>query len=245
MTTLKGRIFQVNVSPGGVPTGQVAFGQARPWHDGKKIFSGYVFGANKWHEWAASHFSSSGIPITAEEQHQMGLGTLELSDWGSSGRPKRERELFRINSSREDSKFHNSQDQLICLFALERILQLQEMGHGIGAGSLGENLTTLGIDYRELTLGMLLGVGEENVRGILLRITSVRTPCATIEPFARIRNILDARDGPTKLNLRKDLGFVETDRTNPKWGGSGFYCSVEEIWGSGIVMVPDLIRIRD
>ncbi len=62
--------------------------------------------------------------------------------------------------------------------AAESLEQLRAEGFPVAPGSLGENLTTRGIDYRQLAAGMRLAGG-----GAVIEITKPRRPCAQLEPL--------------------------------------------------------------
>ncbi|MFI6512659.1 MOSC domain-containing protein [Streptosporangium sp. NPDC050855] len=57
--------------------------------------------------------------------------------------------------------------------------ELRREGFSVGAGELGENITTRGVDLLELPAGTLLRLGEEAV----VEVTGLRTPCRQIERF--------------------------------------------------------------
>jgi MOSC domain-containing protein YiiM len=75
-----------------------------------------------------------------------------------------------------DRRFHGGPDRAICLFALERVLELQAEGHPIYPGSVGENVTVVGLDWSRLAPGARLALGEE----ALVEITSYTSPCKKI-----------------------------------------------------------------
>lgn len=110
------RVFQLNVSPGGVPKRAVAHAR---------------------------------------------LGELGLS-----------------GDSVDHPKIHGGPDRAVCLYSLERILALQEEGHEVFPGALGENITTVGLDFADLRPGDRLEMGEA-----LLEVASYTTPCSTIAAF--------------------------------------------------------------
>lgn len=70
---------------------------------------------------------------------------------------------------------HGGPERAVCLYALERILALQAEGHPVFPGALGENVTTLGLDFDAVTPGDRLRVGPA-----LLEVTRYTTPCRTI-----------------------------------------------------------------
>lgn len=75
-----------------------------------------------------------------------------------------------------DRRYHGGPERALCLYALERILQLQGEGHPIFPGSAGENVTLAGLDWAALKPGARLALGEEAV----IEISSYTTPCRII-----------------------------------------------------------------
>lgn len=87
-------------------------------------------------------------------------------------------------------KYHGGPDRAVCLYAAERINALNDEGHPIKAGDVGENLTVEGLDWDALAPGSRLRVGESQ-----LEITTYTTPCQNIA-FA-------FRDGQSKRISQK------------------------------------------
>ena len=75
-----------------------------------------------------------------------------------------------------DLRYHGGPERALCLFALERVLELQAEGHPIFPGSAGENLTVVGLDWSGLAPGARLALGEEAV----VEVTSYTAPCKNI-----------------------------------------------------------------
>lgn len=73
-------------------------------------------------------------------------------------------------------KYHGGPDRALCLFALEKIEQLRTEGHPIHPGSTGENITTRGLDWAQLTPGTRLQLGSD----VQIQITSYTVPCKNI-----------------------------------------------------------------
>ena len=71
---------------------------------------------------------------------------------------------------------HGGPDRALCLYALERIEALRAEGHPVFPGSLGENVTTVGVDFDALEPGDRLALGPE----ALVEVVSYTTPCRTI-----------------------------------------------------------------
>lgn len=76
-------------------------------------------------------------------------------------------------------KIHGGPDRALCLFSLERILALQQEGHPIFPGAVGENVTITGIDWSQMVPGVKLRLGDE----VLLELTTYTTPCNTIPDY--------------------------------------------------------------
>ncbi|MBI3743039.1 MAG: MOSC domain-containing protein [Chloroflexi bacterium] len=75
-------------------------------------------------------------------------------------------------------KFHGGPDRALCLYALERIEALQVEGHSIFPGAIGENVTTVGLDWNLVVPGARLALGD-----CLIEIVRYTTPCMTTGRF--------------------------------------------------------------
>ncbi len=90
-------------------------------------------------------------------------------------------------------KYHGGPDRAICLFASEMVEALQNHGHPIQAGSVGENVTTVGLQWSRVEPGVRLQLGATAV----LEIVSYTVPCRTIRgafsdgDFTRIAQTLN------------------------------------------------------
>ncbi|HEY0321564.1 MAG TPA: MOSC domain-containing protein [Pyrinomonadaceae bacterium] len=73
-------------------------------------------------------------------------------------------------------KIHGGPERALCLYSLERIEELQQEGHPITPGSVGENVTIKGLDWSELKPGARLALGDE----VVVEITSYTNPCNSI-----------------------------------------------------------------
>lgn len=78
-------------------------------------------------------------------------------------------------------KIHGGPERAVCLYSLERLLALQDEGHPIFPGAVGENLTITGLDWARLTPETVLEVGEDE--GPVLQLTRPVTPCNTIAAY--------------------------------------------------------------
>ena len=109
---------------------------------------------------------------------------INRSNGGVPKGPVREVHIGRLGLTGDavnHPKVHGGPDKAVCLFSLERILALQQEGHPIFPGSVGENLTVAGLDWDRLEAGVRLHIGE----AVELEIVQATQPCNTIaESFA-------------------------------------------------------------
>ena len=57
-----------------------------------------------------------------------------------------------VGDDHEFPKIHGGLDKALCLFSLERILELQAEGHPIFPGAVGENVTIIGLNWSDVYL---------------------------------------------------------------------------------------------
>jgi MOSC domain-containing protein YiiM len=122
-------------------------------------------------------------------------------------------------------EIHGGSRQAVLLIAAEVVDELVARGYPLQYGALGENLTTRGLDRRQLRIGQRLRAG-----GALVEITKVRAPCSTLDVF-----------GPTIKQEIYDPKVKAGDHSSPRWGMSGFYASVIE---PGPVCTNDTIVVE-
>jgi MOSC domain-containing protein YiiM len=98
----------------------------------------------------------------------------------------------------------------VLLYPIEYIEWLKSLGFPVYPGALGENITTQGIDFRQLRFGDKLKVGE-----VLLEISKTRTPCNGIGGFGG-QKLLDTIWEPEAKHNPSSI----------KWSYSGFFAKV-------------------
>lgn len=104
---------------------------------------------------------------------------LNVSEGGVPKRPVPQAHLDEEGLEGDGHRFpdvHGGPTRALCLYSLERILLLQEEGHPVYPGALGENVTTIGLDWDALELGMRLQIGPD----VIIEITKHTAPCRTI-----------------------------------------------------------------
>src|SRR6266446_10174808 len=121
-------------------------------------------------------------------------------------------------------QIHGGPRQAVLLIAAETVDELIARGYPLYYGALGENLTTRGLDPRQLRLGQILRAG-----GARLELTKIRVPCSSLDVF-----------GATLAQEIYDQRVKAGDPASPRWGMSGFYASVIE---PGPVRVNDIITV--
>jgi MOSC domain-containing protein YiiM len=88
-------------------------------------------------------------------------------------------------------KYHGGADRAVCLYSRELYQWLAEQGVALDAGSVGENLTTAGIDLQTLRAGDRLRVGP-----CTIQITDVRIPCGQLAKWhPQLKQIITGHSG--------------------------------------------------
>jgi MOSC domain-containing protein YiiM len=119
---------------------------------------------------------------------------------------------------------HGGPLQAILIVAAEVVEELTARGYPLFFGALGENLTTRGLDIRQLHIGDQVRAG-----GALLEITKPRGPCSTLDVY-----------GGSLQSEIYDRKVKERDPSSPRWGMSGFYARVIR---PGPVQAEDIIAV--
>lgn len=131
--------------------------------------------------------------------------------------------------AQRDTRHHGGPRQALLLVSLEDVECLQQQRFPVGAGSLGENLTVRGIDFRALRPGMRFRAGDA-----VIELTKLRSPCANLDVYngsgARIQ--LELFDSLCKAG----------DASSPRWGRGGFYAAVLQ---SGLIRTGDILELAD
>jgi MOSC domain-containing protein YiiM len=98
--------------------------------------------------------SNGGVPKEAMPTATVGLGGLE--------------------GDRQATRRHHGRPwQAVCLYSADIIDALQQEGHPITAGDVGENLTLQAIDWSALRAGLVVVIGD-----VSLRLSSPAAPCS-------------------------------------------------------------------
>ncbi len=105
---------------------------------------------------------------------------------------------------------HGGPTKAILIIAAEVVDALVARGYPLFYGAMGENLTTRGIEIRDLRIGDQLRAG-----GATLEITQPRGPCSALDVY-----------GDTLKVEVYDKRVKQRDPASPRWGMSGFYASV-------------------
>lgn len=80
------------------------------------------------------------------------------------------------NDTHEHPDIHGGPERALCLYSLERILELQNEGHPIFPGAVGENVTLMGLDWDSIKPGVILAMGDE----VQVEIASYTSPCDSV-----------------------------------------------------------------
>jgi MOSC domain-containing protein YiiM len=123
-------------------------------------------------------------------------------------------------------QIHGGPNQAVLLITSEGIGQLIAQGYPVFPGALGENLTTLGLDRRQMRIGQRYRVAE-----VLLELTKMRAPCATLDVY-----------GSSIKKAVYDAQVKANDASSPRWGLAGFYARVLQ---TGFIRPGDIIEQID
>ena len=88
-------------------------------------------------------------------------------------------ELGITGDKQKHTEIHGGPERALCLYSLERILELQKEGHPIFPGAAGENITISGTDWDTIKPGTRILLGS----AVTIEITRPTTPCKTIHPY--------------------------------------------------------------
>jgi len=119
---------------------------------------------------------------------------------------------------------HGGPRKAILIVASEVVDEMKARGYPLFYGALGENLTTRGLDMRDLRIGDQLRAG-----GALLEITQTRGPCSALDIY-----------GESLKHEIYDPQVQAGDYRSPRWGMSGFRASVVH---PGPVRPGDIIAV--
>jgi len=87
-----------------------------------------------------------------------------------------------------NKKLHGGDDQAVYAYAREDLDDWQtKFGRTLNNGNFGENLTTSGVDVTGARIGERWHVGTD---GLVLEVTSPRTPCRTFAAFLEIPDLI-------------------------------------------------------
>lgn len=154
---------------------------------------------------------------------------ISISPGGIPNRPIPEA-FVTIEGIRGDSwahpNIHGGPDKALLLVTSEGVDELKAQGFPLFPGALGENLTTQGLDRRQMRPGQRYRAGEA-----LIELTKLRTPCTGLNVY-----------GPA-INLAiYDAQVKAGDPSSPRWGLSGFYARVLR---GGVMRSHDIIELLD
>jgi len=123
-------------------------------------------------------------------------------------------------------QYHGGPNQALLLICAESIDELVGKGYPLYPGALGENLTTSGLDRRQLRAGQRYRIGD-----VLIELTKIRVPCGTLEVY-----------GPEIKADIYDSQVKAGDASSPRWALGGFYAAVRR---TGVIRKQDIITLVD
>lgn len=123
-------------------------------------------------------------------------------------------------------KFHGGPLQALLIITEEGIEELKARGYPLFPGAMGENITTRGLDRRQMRIGQRYRIGQ-----IIVELTKIRVPCFALDVY-----------GPSIKKAVYDARVKAGNPDTPVWGLSGFYASVSE---GGLLREQDIITLVD
>lgn len=115
-------------------------------------------------------------------------GSIQQINISPGGIPKRELSPASLSSlgiegdAWRNLKYHGGPKQALLLIGREVLEELKAAGYLVYPGALGENLTTLGLDYSQLRAGQQWQAGSQ----CLMELTKLREPCRTLDVYNQI-----------------------------------------------------------
>ena len=83
------------------------------------------------------------------------------------------------SDSQNNKDKHGGTERALCLFSLEKLLEIQKAGLAVFPGAMGENITTFGLDWDSLKVGDKLSLGKK----VKIEISLKGGPCKNISQY--------------------------------------------------------------
>ncbi|HEY3739749.1 MAG TPA: MOSC domain-containing protein [Bryobacteraceae bacterium] len=127
-------------------------------------------------------------------------------------------------------QFHGGPQMALLLLCAEVIDKLKDEGFPLYYSALGENITTSGLDHRDLRIGQQFRIGAQ----VWIELTKIRQPCSQLDVYGKGRIQSAIYDKQVKAG----------DPSSPRWAMSGMYASIVRpgmIWpGDAITLVGEV-----
>ncbi len=159
-------------------------------------------------------------------------GTVLQISISRGGLPKRaiaEGDLGPLGIAGDDCAhpgIHGGPQQAILVIASEAIAELAAQGYPLYPGSLGENITTAGIDRTQWRAGQRWRIGQA-----IVEFTKLREPCSQLSVY-----------GPGIQRALYDPQVQAGDPSSARWALGGFYAGVVR---PGLIRPGDPISLLD
>ena len=118
------------------------------------------------------------VPAVTATRREGRLYAINVSDGGVPKRPRVSADIHAdgVEGDRQRNLlFHGGPSRAVSLYSLDLIERLQQEGHPITPGAIGENLTIADLPWELMTPGRVVAIGD-----VQLELTRYADPCRTI-----------------------------------------------------------------
>jgi MOSC domain-containing protein YiiM len=127
--------------------------------------------------------NSKVIAVNRSDTHSFSKTSYEsiklIADFGVEGDAHAGKTIKHVFLANKDPQRKNIRQ--VHLIQSEILAELANKGFAVGAGDLGENITTQGIDLLSLPESARLHIGDE----VVIELTALRNPCVQIDTFKK------------------------------------------------------------
>ncbi|WP_127475857.1 MOSC domain-containing protein [Microbacterium sulfonylureivorans] len=150
------------------------------------------------------------VAVARDDAHRFSKPTREaitlIAGFGVEGDAHAGATVQHLSRVRRDPSTPNLRQ--VHLIHAELFAEMDERGHRIDPGAMGENITTSGVDLLGLPRGTRLEIGDEAV----VELTGLRNPCTQINGLSEglMKELVYVDDGGATVRLAGVMSIVLT-----------------------------------